>query len=340
MIQRIDVTHTRLSVNDLLERTFLPKFQRLDDKEHTERIAQGLYDYYTLHGEVVLVGSISLADMNKDKHVLLDGQHRIRALEILCQRIPDLRWNCVRVDIYRVESEDEARGIYHIINSSKKVDLYTGDVTPFVIPQVQRYFRDRYPDHCKTSNKPLGLNINLEHLARHLIGRKVIDRLQLTIDGADLLVEKIKQLNQFYSDQPPARFIEWGVKDYDKRYKELVESKNPFFLGLYRNYEWIDRLTDPKPFEEQEHHAYVVKRQSIPKKTRQEVWRRAFGTQIEGQCYCCGGVIRNDDFHACHKQSVYHGGSNDASNLEPGCSSCNLSMGTMHIDDYKKIFHS
>jgi hypothetical protein len=317
----------------------VPSFQRLDDKEHTDRIAEGLVDYYNRYGELVLIGAISLAQLKREKYVILDGQHRIRALEKVIEQVPDLRWNVVRVDIYEVESEEEAKGIYQIINSSKKVELYTGDVTPFIIPQVQRYLRERYGEYCKTSRRPLGLNINLETLAKHLIGKKVIEKLNLGVDGAEILIQKIKQLNQFYSDQTPLRFIEWRVKDYDKRYKELVESKDPFYLGLYRQYEWIDRLIDPLPYEQQNHQAVVIKKRDVPTMTRRKLWERCFQKQVEGVCYCCGTGIRLDDFHAAHRVSVYEGGSNDLENLEPACDKCNIEMGTMHIDDYRKLFH-
>jgi hypothetical protein len=339
MFPKIQVTHTRFTVNDLLEKTYIPSFQRLDDKEHADRIVEGLYQYYQTHGELVLIGSISLADMKKDKLILLDGQHRCLSLRALIERVPDLRWGMIRVDIYAVESEEEARQIYQIINSSKKVELFTGDVAPFVIPVVQRYFRDRYPEHCKTSHRPLGLNINLDTLSKHLTGKKVVEKLHLTIEGGELLTERIKQLNQFYSDQPPERFIQWGVKDYDKRYKELLESKNPFYLGLYRNYEWIDRLLDPRSFEEQTHQALNHKRRDIPKMIRRQVWEKHFGSQVQGRCYCCESPIRLDEFHAAHRISVYEGGGNEVENLEPACSQCNIEMGTMNIDEYKKLFH-
>jgi hypothetical protein len=339
MFQRIKVTHTRLTIQDLISKTYLPKFQRLEDREHVEKITQGLREYFFNHGELDLVGSISLADMKKDKLIILDGQHRLRALECVIDQVPTLRWNFIRCDLYEVDTEDEARGIYHIINSSKKVELFLGDVTPFIIPELQRYFRGRYPEYCKTSRKPLGLNINLDSVAKHLTGKKVVQKLHLDINGAEILIQRIRDLNQFYSDQPPEKFLQWGVKDYDKKYKELLESQDPFYLGLFRQLEWIDRLADPRPFEEQEHHVYSVKRKDVPTAIRRKLWEARFGQQVSGQCYCCDNTIRLDEFHAAHRVSAYDGGSNDVDNLETTCSHCNLEMGTMHIDEYKKLFH-
>jgi hypothetical protein len=339
MFQRIQVTHTRFTIHDLMEKTYLPKFQRMDDREHTERIVQGLCEYYFTHGELVLIGAISLADMKKEKHILLDGQHRLRALEQVVERIPELRWNFIRCDVYEVSSEEEAKGIYNIINSSKKVELYTGDSTPFIVPEIQRYFRDRYPEYCKTSKKPLGLNINLDTLAKHLLGKHVIQKLQLDVNGADLLIQKIRDLNQYYSDQPPEKFLEWGVKDYDKRYRELLESRDPFYLGLFRQYEWIDRLSDPRPFDQQSHTVHHIKRRDVPATTRRKLWEARFGQSVSGPCYCCGNTIRLDEFHAAHRISAFDGGSNEIDNLEPTCSHCNLEMSTMNIEDYKKLFH-
>ena len=77
-------------------------------------------------------------------------------------------------------------------------------------------------------------------------------------------------------------------------------------------------------------------RKAIPKKIRGEAWALAFGESMKGPCYCCKKELHAfDTWHAGHIISHSNGGKDDVSNLRPTCSSCNLSMGTENMDDFK-----
>ena len=53
----------------------------------------------------------------------------------------------------------------------------------------------------------------------------------------------------------------------------------------------------------------------------------------------CGSETISKKFDCGHMTAVANGGSNDISNLKPICSSCNKSMGTKNMDDFKKEFY-
>ena len=77
-------------------------------------------------------------------------------------------------------------------------------------------------------------------------------------------------------------------------------------------------------------------RKAIPKRIRGEAWALAFGDSMKGPCYCCKKELHAfDTWHAGHIISHSNGGKDDVSNLRPTCSSCNLSMGTENMDDFK-----
>jgi hypothetical protein len=77
-------------------------------------------------------------------------------------------------------------------------------------------------------------------------------------------------------------------------------------------------------------------RKAIPKKIRGEVWKAHFGDSTKGSCYCCKkGLDVFDDWHAGHILSHSKGGTDTADNLRPLCGSCNLSMGTENMEDFK-----
>ena len=77
-------------------------------------------------------------------------------------------------------------------------------------------------------------------------------------------------------------------------------------------------------------------RKAIPKKIRGEAWKAQFGSSTEGSCYCCRKELDIfDDWHAGHIVPAARGGPDTADNLRPLCGSCNLAMGTEHMDLFK-----
>jgi 5-methylcytosine-specific restriction endonuclease McrA len=77
-------------------------------------------------------------------------------------------------------------------------------------------------------------------------------------------------------------------------------------------------------------------RKTIPKKIRAQVWTNAFGSFTQGTCYCCKTNINClDMWHAGHIVASCNGGSDTVENLRPICVSCNLSMGSEHMETFK-----
>jgi hypothetical protein len=102
-----------------------------------------------------------------------------------------------------------------------------------------------------------------------------------------------------------------------------------------------EKKPKPKEPEEKEEKSKEPKepkepRKAIPKKIRGEAWRIAFGDSMKGQCYCCKKELDAfDTWHAGHIIASCNGGKDIATNLRPTCGSCNLSMGTENMDDFK-----
>lgn len=83
-------------------------------------------------------------------------------------------------------------------------------------------------------------------------------------------------------------------------------------------------------------HPEKTKRKPIPKKIRGEVWTKHFGDSTNGFCYCCKTPLNCfEDWHAGHIIAQSRGGTDTADNLRPVCGSCNLSMGSESMDEFK-----
>ena len=82
-----------------------------------------------------------------------------------------------------------------------------------------------------------------------------------------------------------------------------------------------------------------TKRRSIPKTLKDNVWNKTFTERNGvGQCFVCTGKITSRSFDCGHVISVAKGGTDQLSNLKPVCSTCNKSMGTQNMIEFKETF--
>lgn len=82
------------------------------------------------------------------------------------------------------------------------------------------------------------------------------------------------------------------------------------------------------------------KKKSIPKSLKKQVWDTWIGSNIGAtKCLCCNHEeIRQIEFHCGHIISEVRGGQTNVNNLRPICAQCNLSMGSMNMNEFKKKF--
>jgi len=84
----------------------------------------------------------------------------------------------------------------------------------------------------------------------------------------------------------------------------------------------------------------LSKKNNIPKKIREEVWKHYNGENYKSACKVswCSNIIDVFNYHVGHDVPESKGGKLDIVNLKPICSNCNLSMGDrFSITDWDKI---
>ena len=80
-------------------------------------------------------------------------------------------------------------------------------------------------------------------------------------------------------------------------------------------------------------------RKSIPKPVRIQVWNEYIGEENGiGYCNVCGSEIKQTNFDCGHIISANDGGENIVKNLAPICRTCNLSMGTDNLNEFKEKY--
>lgn len=79
-------------------------------------------------------------------------------------------------------------------------------------------------------------------------------------------------------------------------------------------------------------------KKSIPKALKIAVWNKYIGIDKgTAKCYCCDIItISQSSFHCGHIIAEANGGPTDITNLVPICESCNKSMRTTNLNDFKR----
>jgi hypothetical protein len=65
------------------------------------------------------------------------------------------------------------------------------------------------------------------------------------------------------------------------------------------------------------------------------VWRNTNNNNLDAGCYTCNKLISAFDFEVGHVIAEANGGSTTEDNLKPICRTCNRSMGTKNIEEFK-----
>lgn len=75
-----------------------------------------------------------------------------------------------------------------------------------------------------------------------------------------------------------------------------------------------------------------VKRKSIPKKVRQQIYN-----MYNGHCAYCGCELEYKDMQVDHVESKYwYNGSDDISNYKPACRMCNYYKSTYTLETFRE----
>ena len=76
----------------------------------------------------------------------------------------------------------------------------------------------------------------------------------------------------------------------------------------------------------------AVKRKSIPKKVREEVYK-----MYDGHCAYCGCELEYKDMQVDHVESLYaHEVKDEIGNYKPACRACNFYKSTMSLEEFRE----
>lgn len=332
MIKIVEFKKCSKSISEIT--SLIPKIQRPKDEEHVNEIYEYQLKCYSQNNMYIINSTISIVDvLETNSSFIIDGQHRLEAYKRLISDHPD-RGISVSTDEYTVNKEEDIDYVYKMVNTHKPNDITKLGIDEYkIIQEVERYFKDYFYEYLSNSSKPYRPNINIEAIKNQIKEKNVISK--CSINSGSEFVELIQKINKFYCDRKKEEFKHWHIK------LEALEKINKFnarlFLGLYSNYEWLDRLIEHVsnniPLEKLNHYDSSY-RPKITRELRKIVWDSEL---LKINCYCCKDQIEFDNFECGHIIPLSMGGPTNKNNLKPICRNCNQDMKTMNMEEYKKL---
>ena len=329
----------------LLFQTQAGDIQRNIDVDHLADLKGFQQQHKEKHGFYSFCTQVIVAEHN-GKYALVDGQHRLEAIRYLLQIDFEMAAMVkVPVLVVQLNSVSEYDDLFVAVNKNKPVRLYKNvHEWKNIGKYLEQYFYQHYRAYLKPTEHPQVPHLNVDSLMKYIDDGDYIRKMGL---GYEELINEIEALNTCYR-------LHWKELLHTTKYlpnahswADKCEHKNPappLYLGMFRKFEWVDRIvlrvTNPVQFPSYitMKHVPVNYRGKIYKPLRRKVWNKRNHGRIDGRCFVCKKCVHYDDFECGHVVSVFAGGASTLDNLEPICRMCNSDMGIENLETFKNTF--
>lgn len=293
----------------------LPDCQRDAIQEHVDEIVGFQKKYFETRGIYMFLGCLEFCRLKSTQQLFcIDGQHRLRAMEILYQNDP---LHNFRVDVEFIDCDnfEEVVDFFRIINLNKPIPTFLQNFQMSVGMHLRNHLKTHYKSYLKTSERPQRPNINLEQFLS-----KFQEYIQTVNLGDRNILEWFEEENVKHG-----HFLQTCQEEcVQLAWRRLSStdgsgSSKKLYLGTY----WLDAIP-----------------RKISKVLRRQVWNTFYSSITEKDvnqilCPCCNiTLIHPLDFECGHIISFRNGGPTSLENLRPICKDCNTSMGSCNWEEF------
>lgn len=333
----------KLTTTSLMSLQILkPEIQRIIDNTKVVDIVNLQLDFFKKHNYFNFSAS-GLLNIHhfKDQYWLLDGQHRLAAMEILYDN------HGHNIEAYvltvSVNTYEELKFNYDMINKNTPLpDFSLFENIDKKIPElVAVFFQQKYSKMWSKTSKARRPHIYFNYFQETLA--YICD--QLNIKDVQSLQDLITDYN--------TKLSSWEEDVFKETYKVNESQYNSakdhgFFLGLFSyqpseeyGFQWARKIVEEQTGKIIKSTSSYSKKKKIPKKVKNDAWDKYIGKDVASvKCLCCRNTeINAKDFVAGHIISEYNGGEVIVDNLVPICQQCNNSMLTTNMNDYVALHY-
>ena len=303
----------------------IPGVQRIRDDTKVKYIAAYQQSKLRDDGACNFMGVINIHYCEETKQLyLIDGQHRYEAMKIINEdiNIP------IMIEMVIVKTMSQMKENYTTLNKHTQQPDFPETIDKSIPENVAMFFKERYPTIWSKTPRARRPNTFFDFFQEAL---GVLTE-KLEIKTAAELQRVVEDYN--------VKMSKW---EYEKESEQMLEKckETGFYLGLYPHisddyrYDWVKEIMRIEKGIIVKKAINPAKKKSIPKKIKDDTWKKYIGNKNEVLCICCRThIITPFDFHAGHIQSEANGGDATVENIRPICSGCNLSIGKRNMDEF------
>jgi len=319
-----------------------PEIQRIIDNNKVYDIVNLQLDFFKKHNYFNFSASNPLnLHYFKDQYWLIDGQHRLAAMESL---YTNHGHNIeTYVIIVSVNTDEELRLNYEMINKNTPLpDFSLFENIDKKIPEtVALHFQLLYPKIWAKTTKARRPHIFLNYFQETLAYICDIVNIKDVTELQNLVTNYNEKLSKW-----DFNVFQTSYKVNDSMYK--IAKEQGFYLGLFSyqpseeyGFQWAKKIVEEHTGKIIKSTSSYSKKKKIPKKVKNDSWDCYVGKNVAtAKCICCKiSEINAKDFVAGHVVSEYNGGQVVVDNLMPICQPCNSSMGVTNMEDYIKAHY-
>ena len=323
-----------------------PEIQRDLNQETIQKIIDFQSKRYEEKNSFLFIGDLQIAlDVDNNNLYLIDGQHRYYSiLNTLYTIMPEYIISLNFIKVSSINNDyPSIEDVFILINKYTPIPKYILECVnignyKLIIDQFRNYIKREYKQYISDAKKPRDPNINLDKMCNKIMSDSIII-FQYIKDGRELF-EYMKYINSTL----------WVNFDIEGRGNKI--DGRPFYgyvqYGLIKENDWVSSIELIERFknmaintaeESTSEQSDGGKRKNIPKKIKNDLWKKFYGENYNSLCLICNESISVVSFEAGHIISVAAGGSDNIDNLRPICIQCNRSMGAENMDTYTKKYY-
>jgi len=326
--KHIGIINSRQLINFNIQ---IPTIQRIRDDTKVREIVEYQQKKLKEDGVCNFLGVINIHYCEENKNMyLIDGQHRYEAVKIINENINIP----VIIELVIVKTMSQLKENYKILNMNTPLPEFPETIDKSIPENVAMFFKERYPAIWSKNSRARRPHIYFNYFQEAL---GVLTDV-LGIQSAVELQSIIENYN--------VKFSNWKTETEKEKENDNILTKCReigFYYGRFPHisddycYEWVRDIiyTETGITLKKNKESASSKKKAIPKKVKDDAWKKYIGNKSEVLCICCRtDTITPFDFHAGHIVSEANGGEVTVENIRPICAACNLSMGQRNMDEF------
>ena len=315
-----------------------PEIQRIAEDQKVKEIVQFQLDFHKTHNyfNFTASGPINIHKWN-DQYLLVDGQHRLAALECLHRHYShNIEFYVIFVE---VKSQEELEFNYNMINKNTPLPDFTKfqSINKNIPEEVAHRFQSEWPDIWSKNSQARRPHMYFNYFQESLAF--------ICQETGSTSATKLHDIVIAFNTKV-RNWNETSFKVTDNVYQKARTTG--LYLGLFKHqpedygYDWARHIVEEQTGKTiKKSTTSNNRKKKIPKKVKDDSWDTYIGKEIAvAPCLCCRTTnIGAKDFIAGHIISEFNGGLITVDNIVPICSACNLSMGSKNMELWIKEYY-